>query len=231
MPAAPGPLTAVDRNVWTVEMDQTIHGAHMPTRMTVIRLTSGRLLLYSPVALNDALRTELAALGEVGAIVCPNVWHHLYAKAAVEAFPTARLYGPAELAPKRRDLHFDGYLTNVPPLMWGEDVLPGRVQGNALHETALFHPESKTLLVADLFVNLRAPRGPLAGLYLRLGGIKDAPGPHRFVRWSFRDKDEARGGIRRILKWDFTRIVPCHGEIVADDAKAAFTRAYAWLEL
>ena len=78
--------------------------------------------------------------------------------------------------------HFDGYLTNVPPLMWGEDVLPGRVQGNALHETALFHPESKTLLVADLFVNVRAPRGLLAGLYLRFGGIKDAPGPHRFVR-------------------------------------------------
>ncbi|SBW01859.1 conserved hypothetical protein [uncultured Alphaproteobacteria bacterium] len=231
MHAPPGPLVAVADGLWIVDMPLRVMGADVGTRMSVIRLKDGRLLLYSPVAMIEALRHDLARIGEVAAIVCPNAWHHLFAAQAREAFPAAKLYGPAELAPKRRDLRFDGYLTNVPPPAWEDAALPSRVQGSSLHETALFHPPSGTLLVADLLQNLRAPRGGMTGLYLWLGGLGAEPGVHRFVRWSFRNRAEAGQGIRRILKWDFRRIVPCHGGIVEADAKAIFTHAYAWLEL
>lgn len=231
MHAVPGPLVAVAENLWTVDMPFRVMGAEVGTRMSVIRLKDGRLLLYSPVAIAAPLRQELAALGEVAAIVCPNAWHHTFASQAREAFPAAKLYGPAELQPKRRDLRFDGYLTNVPPPSWGEAALPSRVQGSSLHETALFHPQSGTLMVADLLQNIRAPRGAITRFYLWAGGMGPEPGVHRFVRWGFRTPEEARQGIRRILKWDIRRIVPCHGAIVEADAKAAFARAYAWLEI
>lgn len=231
MLAAPGPLVAVADDLWTVAMPLRVMGAEVGTRMTAIRLKDRRLLLYSPVAMSEALRGQLAALGEVAAIVCPSARHHLFAAEARAAFPAAKLYGPAELQPKRRDLKFDGYLTNVPPPAWGEAALPSRVQGSTLHETALFHPPSGSLLVADLLQNLARPQGALTRLYLWAGGLGGEPGVHRFVRWSFRNPEEARQGIRRILKWEIRRIVPCHGEIVETDAKATFARAYAWLEI
>jgi hypothetical protein len=230
MTPTPGPIVSIAPNLWTVDMPLSVFGFSVGTRMTIIRLGNGRLLLYSPVAIPEALRHQIALLGEVGAIVCPNAYHHLFAAEAVKAFPTARLYGPAELAPKRRDLHFDGYLTNVPPPLWGTDALPSRVQGSRLHETAIFHPESHTLLVADLLQNIRAPKDAWTRLYLWFGGTGDRPGPHRLVRWSFNNDDEARQGIRRILKWDIRRIVPCHGEILEDHAKQVFAQAYAWLD-
>lgn len=230
MTPAPGPIVPIAPNLWTVEMPLSAFGVALGTRMTIIRLGSGRLLLYSPVAIPEALRHEITLLGEVGGIVCPNAYHHQFATEAVKAFPGARLYGPAELAPKRRDLRFDGYLTNVPPPLWGDDALPSRVQGSRLHETAIFHPESHTLLVADLLQNVRAPKDAWTRLYLWFGGTLERPGPHRLVRWSFNNEAEARQGIHRILKWDIRRIVPCHGEILEEHAKQTFARAYAWLE-
>lgn len=230
MHAPPGPLVAVADGLWTVDMPLRVMGAEVGTRMSVIRLKDGRLLLYSPVAMIEALRSQLAAIGEVAAIVCPNAWHHLFAADARAAFPTAKLYGPAELAPKRRDLKFDGYLTNVPPPAWEGTALPSRVEGGSLHETALFHPPSGTLLVADLIQNIRAPRGAITRFYLWVGGMTGEPGAHRFVRWSFRNRTEAAHGIRRILKWEIHRIIPCHGAPIEVDAKATLSRAYAWLD-
>lgn len=231
MHAAPGPLVAVADGLWTVEMPLRAMGAEVGARMTVIRLKDRRLLLYSPVAMTEPLRHDLAALGEVAAILCPNARHHLFAAEARVAFPAAKLYGPAELQPKRRDLKFDGYLTNVPPPAWEDAALPSRVQGSSLHETVLFHPPSGTLLLADLLQNLTHPQDTITRLYLWAGGLGAEPGVHRFVRWGFGNREEARQGIRRILKWEIQRIVPCHGEIVEIDAKATLARAYAWLEI
>lgn len=230
MTPAPGPIVTIAPNLWTVEMPLSVYGFSVGARMTIIRLGSGRLLLYSPVAMPEELRHQITLLGEVGAIVCPNLHHHLFAAEAVKAFPTARLYGPAELAPRRRDLRFDGFLTNVPPPMWGDDALPSRVQGSRLHETAIFHPESHTLLVADLLQNIRAPKDTWTRFYLWLGGTGERAGLHRAVRWSFNNRTEARAGIHRILKWDIRRIIPCHGDIIEEHAKQQFARAYAWLE-
>lgn len=226
----PEPVVRRDEGLWTVDMPLSVYRARVGTRMTVVRLGGGRLLLYSPIAMSEALHQEIARLGEVTAIICPNAFHHMFAAEALEAFPAARLYGPAELAPKRRDLHFDGYLTNVPPPMWGDEVLPSRVQGSRLHETVLFHPASHTLMVADLLQNIRDPKDAWTRFYLWFGGTLERPGPHRLVRWTFNNDAEARQGIHRILKWDIRRIIPCHGEIIETDAKATFARAYAWLQ-
>ncbi len=230
MTPAPGPIVSLAPNLWTVDMPLSVFGFSVGTRMTIIRLASGRLLLYSPVAMPEALRHEIALLGEVGAIVCPNLHHHKFAAEAVAAFPTARLYGPAELAPKRRDLRFDGFLTNVAPPMWGDDALPSRVQGSRVHETAIFHPASHTLLIADLLLNIRHPKDAWTRFFLWFGGVGDRPAPHRLVRWAINNEADARAGIHRILKWDIRRIVPCHGEIIEDHAKQRLAQAYAWLE-
>jgi hypothetical protein len=35
--------------------------------------------------------------------------------------------------------------------------------------------------------------------------------------------------VKRILEWDFDRILPGHGEIVDSGGKAAFEQGLAWL--
>ena len=55
-------------------------------------LNGGKLFLHSPVPLTQELRQTLSALGEVGAIVAPNRYHHLHVKAYIEKHPQAVVY-------------------------------------------------------------------------------------------------------------------------------------------
>jgi Domain of unknown function (DUF4336) len=50
------------RNLWVVERPQRFYGLEVGTRMTVIRLAGGSLLLHSPVSLDRELRRGYAWL-------------------------------------------------------------------------------------------------------------------------------------------------------------------------
>ncbi len=66
-------------NLWIVERPQRFYGLEVGTRMTVIRLADGSVLLHSPVELDAEVRWELDAIGRVRYVVAPNRVHHLYA--------------------------------------------------------------------------------------------------------------------------------------------------------
>ena len=72
-------LRELSENIWIVERRQRFYGLEVGTRMTVIRLADGSLLLHSPVRLRPELRSELDAVGRVRYAVAPNRVHHLYA--------------------------------------------------------------------------------------------------------------------------------------------------------
>jgi hypothetical protein len=73
-------LVPLAENLWVVARPQTFYGLPVGTRMTVMRLDGGRLLLHSPVVLDPGLRSELDAIGRVCYVVAPNRVHHLYAE-------------------------------------------------------------------------------------------------------------------------------------------------------
>ena len=70
-----------------------VAGFAYPTRMAVVRLAGGGLWIWSPVALSEALRREIDALGEVRWLVAPNSLHHLFLAEWRAAYPKAKLYG------------------------------------------------------------------------------------------------------------------------------------------
>ena len=72
-------------------------GFPYPTRMAVIRLNNGDLWVWSPVALNDELVTEIQAIGPVRHIVSPNKIHHLFLAEWAKKWPEARVYAPPGL--------------------------------------------------------------------------------------------------------------------------------------
>jgi hypothetical protein len=86
-----------------------------PTRMAVMRLTNGELLIWSPVGLSVAMGQVLAEFGEVRHLVAPISLHHLFLGERKAAYPNARVYTPPGLAAKRSDLAFDHELGDTPP--------------------------------------------------------------------------------------------------------------------
>ena len=116
-------LKQFGHEIWTSDgPDIVIVGFHYPTRMAVIRLSDGRLLIWSPIELTDILRAEVDALGQVRRlIVAPNSLHHLFLPEWKRAYPGAKVYAPPGLRKKRKDIVFDADLGNAPDTDWASE--------------------------------------------------------------------------------------------------------------
>lgn len=222
-------LEPIADGLWCAASHQSFFGFHVGTRMTVVRLAGGGLLLHSPVPVTAALRTAIDALGPVRHIVCPNLFHHLYAGAAVAAWPQALLHGPAKLQRKRRDLSFGAVLSEVPHPDWQDDLQALTIEGSLLGETVFYHPASKTLITSDLVENFPHTDHAPTRWYLRVGGILDHVGWHRLMRVVYRDRKAARASLERILQLPFERVVLAHGELLTQRAREQVRAGLAWL--
>jgi hypothetical protein len=223
-------LQAVAAEIWTVEHPMRFPGGvRLPSRMTVIRLPGGDLLLHSPVPIDDALAAELAALGPVAHIVAPSLLHHLFVPAALERYPQALLTAAPGLAEKRGELPVADVLSDEPPPAW-EGVIDQVVIRGAprLNEVAMLHRPSGTLIVTDLVFNVQKPEGWAAGLVLRMMGTHKRLRQSRLWRFYARDRAEVKRSVEKVLAWDFQRVLPGHGEPLVEDARAAM-RAALWV--
>ncbi|NQU38170.1 MAG: DUF4336 domain-containing protein [Actinobacteria bacterium] len=71
-------LVAVDRDIWLVEGPSVAFlTIPYPTRMTIVRLSNGRLWIWSPIELDSELEKAVNELGSVEYLVSPNKLHHL----------------------------------------------------------------------------------------------------------------------------------------------------------
>ena len=55
-------LEKLTDSIWHVAISHAFMGLHVGTRMTVVKLSSGGLLLHSPVPVDEDLAAELACL-------------------------------------------------------------------------------------------------------------------------------------------------------------------------
>lgn len=216
--------------VWIAHAPQRFFGWQLGTRMTVLRLGDGTLLIHSPIEIDPALRAEIETLGPVAHIVAPNLFHHLHAGDAAAAFPEAKLHGPAGLSKKRPDLRFDAELGEPGAERWPSGLEAHRVRGTLLDETVFFHEPSRTLICADLIENFGSADDWWTRVYLKAGGIHGKTGLSRMLRLAYRDKKQARRDIDRLLEWNFDRIVLAHGDPVQSDGAGALRETYRWLK-
>ena len=217
-------------DLWVVERPQRFYGLEVGTRMTVIRLADGSVLLHSPVVLDDRLRAELDAVGTVRFAVAPNRVHHLYAGRVRDAYPDARLWLGPGLERKRPDLAYVAVLGDEAPLEWRGQVDQVFFRGRPYeNEVVFFHRASRTLVLCDLAFNF-GPRAARPTRWLmRLIGSYGRFGPSTLDPWLIRDRVAARASLARILAWDFDRVVVAHGEVLEQGGREALRRGYAWL--
>lgn len=223
------PLRALDEDLWVAERPQTFYGLPVGARMTAIRLSGGRLLLHSPVALDAALRAELDALGEVRYAVAPNRVHHLHAGEVAAVYPEARLWVAPGLERKRPDLVFEAVLGDEAPAEWRDEVGQVFFRGRPYeNEVVFFHRASRTLLLCDLAFNF-GPRTALPTRILMTLLRSTGFGPSKLDPLLIRDREAARESLERILAWDFDRVVVAHGEVLESGGRDALRDGYAWL--
>jgi len=109
--------------VWIADgPDVVIFGFHYPTRMEVIRLSDGRLFIWSPIELTDILRAEVDTLDQVAHIIAPNSLHHLFLLEWKSTYPGAKVNAPPGLRKKRKDIVFDADLGNTPGPDWAAEI-------------------------------------------------------------------------------------------------------------
>jgi hypothetical protein len=203
-----------------------------PTRMAVVRLADGGLWVWSPIALDEQLASQVEGLGPVRHLVAPNKLHHLYLGAWCERFPEARLYAAPGLASKRGDLSFDAELGDAPDPTWGEEIEHVVFHGSfALEEVVFLHRASRTALVCDLIQRFDpgTQRG-WRGAWMRLWGLVGEKGSTPLEwRASFWNRRAARSALERALAWDPERLVIAHGKLPAEPGSEALARGLRWL--
>jgi len=223
-------LRALAQDIWVVERPQRFYGLEVGTRMTVIRLADGSLLLHSPVALDADLRRELDAIGRVRFAVAPNRVHHLYAGEVAEAYPGARLWVGPGLERKRPDLVFEGVLGDEAPAEWKGQVDQVFFRGRPYENEVVFcHRASRTLILCDLAFNFGPRAAAPTRLLMRLLRSYGRFGPSKLDPLLIRDRRAARESLERILGWDFDRVVVAHGDVLASGGREALREGYSWL--
>jgi hypothetical protein len=227
-------LRAIADDVWHVDGGDLRQpaGVYMPVRSTIVRLRDRSLVVYSPVAIDDALAAAIAAEGEVAHVVAPNRLHHVFAAAAVARWPRAIVHAAPGLAAKRPDLRVDRALGRDAEPAWRDELDVEPIGGAPkLDEHVLFHRASGTLVCADLVFHVTRPANLRTRLVLAMmgagGGRLAQSRAWRFLR---RDKAAARASLDRVLAWPIAWVAPCHGEPIDVDAGAfapILRRAYA----
>lgn len=222
-------LTQIVENIWIDERKLRFLGVETGTRMTIVRLSDESLFIHSPVSLEDGLRAQVDALGQVKAVVAPSLFHHLSVGQWQEAYPEAVFCACPGLEKKRPELRWDRILGDEPEPEWAADIEQVFFAARKLeNEVVFFHRPSQTMVCADMIFNLRKHPSRMTRLVaLLLGNWK--PGATFLEHIMIRDRSGARDQIARMLAWEPSRILLAHGPPILEHGQDVLRRAYAWL--
>jgi hypothetical protein len=228
-------LEPIGEDIWLAEGPNVpFFGFPYPTRMGIVRLDDGSLWVWSPIALDAELKTEIEALGEPRYAVEPNKLHHLALSEWVEAWPDLRLYAPPGLAKKRDDLEFVGELTDEAPPEWAGQIDQVVVRGSfAMTEVLFNHRRSRTCFVCDL-IQKHEPDAMKAWQrwVMKADGLAGPDGSTpREWRLTFLDRDSARQAIQTALAWQPTQLVIAHGTWAREGGTEILRSSMDWLGL
>ncbi|MEM7079176.1 MAG: DUF4336 domain-containing protein [Pseudomonadota bacterium] len=228
-------LKNLGQDIWIYDGPKiNFAGADMHTRMTVVRLTNGRLWVHSPTRLDADSRAAIETLGgEVAALVAPNKYHHLYIEAWIDAFPHAHVYAEPHVQAKVASLSDADILTDSAPPTYAADLEQVIFTGNRLFQEAVFfHKHSKTVIFTDLFIN--QPLDDVSGLprlFLQFEGVAyPSGGIPRLYRWFSWGRSAQRRAAARVRQWQPERLTFAHGPGLDGSVREILDQQFAWLD-
>jgi hypothetical protein len=215
-----GKLTAVDDNLLTVVGELPMPAGDFPRRMTVVRLSDGRLVVFSAIALDEPEMKALETWGKLSYLIIPNerhrkdarIWKDRYPQLVVVAPPGARPQAAEVVPVDATTIDFDDPSVRLVTVPGTED-----------REAALIvRTATGTTLVLNEIVWNVADRPGFGGWLFRLAGFTgDAPKIPTFVAMkSIKDKPALAAQLREWAALDgLNRVIVSHGEIVSHHAR------------
>jgi len=221
----------IDGQIWTAEYSVQLPFFPIKARMSIIRLDDGKLILHSPGPIDDTTAKAIAKLGSVAYIVAPGLLHHLHLTDAQRRFPQAKTFICPGIDQRIPKLSFDWILGPCPPAIWSSAIDQELIRGNRfVTEVAMFHKESKTLLLVDSIENYTDQTldvsWRLKVLFKFVLGAWNKARPAPEYRLGWKDVQVAQSSLQRILDWDFEKIILSHGDNIVRNAKAIARSAW-----
>lgn len=207
-------------------------GIPYPTRMAVARLGDGSAWVWSPIALDAALESAVAAIGPVREIVSPNKIHHLFLGEWTQRWPEARVHAPPGLARRKSEIRFDGELGDVPDPAWADEIDQVVFRGSfAMEEVVFFHRPSRTAIFGDLIQRHDPARlGGFKRWLMRVDGmLGERGGAPREWRASFWRRGPARAARDTVHAWKPERLLIAHGTCAREGAAPIVERSLSWI--
>ena len=222
-PEAPNAIAEyVPGRIWLKDYPIRFAGCRFNARMTVIRLSDGRLLIHSPSPIDAVTKTEIEGLGPVAFIIAPGNYHYLHVKSAQDAFVGAETHICPGIEKKDPKLSYSKVLGDEPDPAWAEDLDQVLVQGSRfIWEVAFFHRTTKTLILVDLIENYGDKTAKINWVMLVwwkfVFRMWNHPKPAPEYQMGWKDKAAARQSLERILDWDFDKIIIAHGDLIEEE--------------
>lgn len=200
-------------------------GVDLQRNVTVIRLSSGRLIIHSTAPFSTEDVAAIRALGEPGWIVETLLRHDTFAKEGREAFPEIPYLAPEGFS---TNLGFSTASLIPEPEEWKGEVSVLAVDGAPeFGEIVMLHRASRTLIVADLVFHFSHPDGFWKKTLLTLAtvGGKYQPGVTKPFKQAIKDHSAFEKSVHALLEWDFDRIVVGHGDPISSGGKEKLREA------
>ena len=230
-------LEQIGDDIWIINGEcVSFYGFPYPTRSVIIRLANGKLWIWSPIAISDTLKRQIADLVDVEHLVSPNKIHHLFLGDWLAQYPKATLWGPRSTIDKRSDLPFAPALDDQTPALWSHDIEQIWVRGSlAMDEIIFFHKKSQTLIMADLSEHfsdrfLRQHWNFWQRSIAQVWGIVEGKG-YAPLEWrlSFLNRRHLKRAKARFIELNPINVVMAHGEWQSGNGLSFLQRAFKWV--
>lgn len=210
-------------DVWIKGYPLSVLGTHHGRNVTVIRLSSGKLVIHSMAPFPAPDLEGIRSLGEPGWLVESMLLHDTYAGEGRRLFPDVPFLGPPGFS---GIVGFPVEPLYPGPLEWEGEIEVVPIRGAPkLEEHAMIHIPSRTLILADLIFNFPAEeKGWDRFFHRHIAGFRRYPGMSRIFRLFIKDKAAFRASIDELLAKDFDRIIVGHGNVIETDGKALLVR-------
>ncbi|MFT5434326.1 MAG: hypothetical protein ACI9OJ_005039 [Myxococcota bacterium] len=197
------------------------------------RMTDGKMVIVSPsVGLNDAIASDLAEFGDVGAIVANNGFHHLGQAEWRARYPKARAFAPAmaaaRIAKKSKTAGEFEPLEALAPLL-GTDVGFHDVENSKLGESWFWAKVDSgyAYYVSDVLANMPSLPPALMPKFL-FWLTKSGPGYsvfHLALKFMVKDKSATLNALLADMEMRVPSVVvPGHGPMLTEKDIASKTR-------
>jgi hypothetical protein len=212
-----GKLSRIDDNVLSVVGSLDMPIGDFPRRMTIVRLASGKLIIFSAIALDEEEMEAVETFGTPSYLIVPSDIHRMDAKIWKTRYPELVVIAPAGSRDKvEKIVHVDQTTARFDD----PDVDLVIVPGTNDSELALVvrSATGTTLVVNDVIWNVDDRPGLGGKLFKLLGLTKHEPQIPTVVRLrTIRDKAALRAQLEAWAKLELKRIIVSHGGIVTKD--------------